>query len=60
MYCTVQNVVEKIVFRLACISIPRLKGGYGTVEIILFFYSDLVEEGVFSKIQLGQCQMICS
>ena len=60
MYSTVQNIVEKILFRLACISTLRLEVGEGTVEIILFFYSDLAGEGVFSKIQLGQRQMICS
>lgn len=38
----------------------EIKSWQRIVEIILVFYRDLVGEGVFSKIQLGQSQMICS
>lgn len=61
IHSAVQNIGgEKTSFQTGFYFNTEIKSWQRIVEIMLVFYRDLVGEGVFSKIQLGQSQMICS
>lgn len=60
-HSAVQNIREKKPsFQTGLYFNIEIKSWHGMVEIIPVFCCDLVREGMFSKIELGQCQMICS